>query len=89
MILKRQIHRSTDDKKQFDRLFFRSNRCFKSNEKWFFETREKQQVGPFDTIQQCEEGCKRYIESIVKDGKAVQYAVNIANKGTWNVLTYK
>ena len=89
MILKKQTHRATDSDTIHDRLFFRSNRCFKVNDQWFFSTREVQQVGPFTTIEQCNEGCKLYITSITQDSASVQYAVNIAKQGSWNVLTYK
>jgi hypothetical protein len=89
MVLKRQQHRSTDSDAVYDRLFFRSKRFFNNNNKWFFETREKTQVGPFDTIEQCEQGCKNYIDSMKRDSNSVHYAVTMAKQGTWNVLSFK
>lgn len=42
----------------------RSERCFQDGQYWYYKTREKIKIGPFDNIQLAAEGVSNFIDFI-------------------------
>lgn len=65
-----------------DKTWFRSKRIFKVQDKYYFSTREEEDVGPFDSFEKAEDGLKAFIDAIVA-GQSVDAARNAAVDGLW------
>ena len=72
--------RKTDLK---EKVWFRSDRCFSVDNKWYFSTREGLDVGPFGSKDKASRGVKRYIESIQLGKTSGMYAAKVASNGVW------
>ena len=70
-------------KKEKDRVWFRTDRCFNVENKWYFSTREGQDVGPFGSREKALRGVQRYIDSIYLGRTSGIYAAKVASDGLW------
>lgn len=75
-------------KNEKEKVWFRSDRCFSVDSKWFFTTREGHDVGPFVTREKAERGVHRYIESIKMKKTGGIYAARVATQGLWASTGY-
>lgn len=65
-----------------DKTWFRSKRVFKVQDKYYFSTREGEDVGPFVSFEKAEEGLQSFITAI-KAGQSIDAARNAAVDGLW------
>ncbi len=70
-------------KNELEKTWFRSDRCFTVESKWYFSTREGQDVGPFGSRAKAERGVVRYIDSIRLGRTSGIYAAKVASDGLW------
>lgn len=71
-----------------DKFWFRSDRFFTSDSKWYFTTRENRNVGPFETREAAKHGLEIFIESICDNKTTFEHAISVATKGDWAVTFY-
>ncbi len=57
-------HRKTDSK---NASTFRTHRIHAINSDWYFLTREGQNIGPFSTKKEAEEGLAKFLKTVKKD----------------------
>lgn len=62
---------------------FRSNRLFMVGAGYYFSTREKENVGPFDSKEAAEAGLKLFIDMITTQDATVEFAAKTALEGKW------
>lgn len=71
-----------------EKSWYRSDRFFKVNGDWYFSTREKIDVGPFQTKEGADKGLTLFIESIQQPEQNVQAAASVAMNGAWSWTNY-
>lgn len=79
-----QSHRKGEESK----TFFRSERFYKIDGRYYFSTREGVEVGPYETKVDAEAGLDRFIDSIAKDGNT-GVAKRLALNGNWAVTLFQ
>jgi len=72
--------RTTDDP---DKVWFRSKRYFCVDGKWYFTTREGENVGPFPSSKAAADGLRLYIDCLRARGTTPEQAAKIAASGYW------
>ena len=70
-------------KNESEKVWFRTDRCFSVDGKWFFTTREGEDVGPFGSRQKAIRGVSRYIDSITMKRTSSGFAAKVASDGVW------
>ena len=63
--------------------WFRSDRFFTIDNRWYFTTREGQNVGPFESIGHAKSGVNLFLTSVQNDHYSNSYAESIARDGHW------
>ncbi len=71
-----------------DKSWYRSDRFFKVNGEWYFSTREKIDVGPFDSLENASQGLALFIESMQHPEPSVEAAAHVAVNGAWSWTHY-
>lgn len=79
------INRNGED----DRTYFRSDRFYSIDNKYFFSTREGDEVGPFDSKGDAELALERYIDCMESRGGNHIKAKKIALQGSWATTHYQ
>lgn len=72
------IVRSGEDIK----LWFRTDRYFTVANKYYFSTRERREVGPFDNRNEAAKGLELYVDCIDSPSNDADYAANVALRGS-------
>lgn len=75
-------------KDEEDKFWFRSDRFFMAEQKWYFTTRENRDVGPYKSRADAEHGLELFIDSIANQYANLEHAIAIATKGDWAVCLY-
>ena len=65
------------------KLWFRSDRLFKIVDKWFFSTRDDQDVGPFNSRVEAARALGAFIFCTLNYGKSAGYAISHSLKDEW------
>lgn len=71
-----------DDDEGCKRAFYRMSRFFTINGEWFFCYREGEQIGPFESKGEAEQGAAQYAEHIQKSGN-INEAEQAAKYSKW------
>ena len=75
---------------EFARTRFRSDRFYLVDAKYYFSTREGQELGPFYSKNEASLGLERYIRCINEGSELnIKSASQIALQGNWAVSHYK
>ena len=77
-------HRAGED----DQTRFRTDRCFRVGDEYFFSTREGIDIGPYKSRQAAEKGVKLFIHSVTNEEMSGIYATKIAMQGVWASTLY-
>ncbi|MGI1678858.1 MAG: DUF6316 family protein [Cellvibrionaceae bacterium] len=75
--------------KESVKSWFRSDRFFTIENRWYFITREGQNVGPFESINHARTGVNLFLNSVQKDNYSEQYAESIAQSGQWALTRFR
>ncbi|SMF17196.1 hypothetical protein SAMN02745866_01124 [Alteromonadaceae bacterium Bs31] len=67
--------------------WYRSDRYFRTDNKWYFVTREKWNIGPFHSRDEAERGVLRYLKAL-KEQKTSTVARKVALMEDWDSLDY-
>jgi len=70
------------------RTYFRSDRFYSIDAKFYFSTREGAEIGPYESKVDAAEGLGRFIDSIAQD-RDITLAKKIALSGNWAVTMYQ
>lgn len=69
--------------------WFRSDRFFTIENRWYFITREGQNIGPFETLGHAKSGVSLFLNSVQKDQYSERYAETIAQDGQWALTRFQ
>ncbi len=72
-----------------ERMYFRSDRFYSIDNKYFFSTREGDEVGPFDCKEDAELALERYVDCLSSQGGNHIKAKKIALQGNWVTTHYQ
>lgn len=76
-----------DDGEHSQRTFYRMSRFFTVNGEWFFCYREGEQIGPFETKDDAEQGAEMYADHFQQSGNSGD-AEQVAKHGKWRATNY-
>ena len=66
-----------------DKNWFRSDRVFTAQDKYYFTTREGVDIGPFDSREAAGNGLKNFVEAVIA-GRSLKEAESAALYGAWS-----
>ena len=66
-----------------EKVWFRSKRYFCVDSKWYFTTREGENVGPFPSVQAASDGLQLYMDCLKVRGTTPEQAAKVAASGHW------
>lgn len=72
-----------------DKFWFRSDRFFTVDSKWYFTTREHRDVGPYVSRTDAVHGLELFIDCVEKQKMEVDYAISIAMRGDWAIARFQ
>lgn len=71
-----------------EKHWYRSDRFFIANSKWYFSTRENVDIGPFTNIAAAKHGLAIFIKTFNSGDYSFQHAANAAQQGAWSKTLY-
>jgi len=77
-------YRKNEDAKSW----FRSDRFFIINSQWYFNTREGQNVGPFESIEHAQKSVPLFLDTLQNTKNGRDFAQSIAINGQWALTNY-
>ncbi|WNO07539.1 DUF6316 family protein [Teredinibacter sp. KSP-S5-2] len=78
------ICRKNEEKK----VRYRTDRCFRVGNDWYFATREGKDIGPYKNRVAAERAVPRYVKIMLEDKTSGIYARRIAMEGLWASTLY-
>lgn len=72
-----------------ERLWYRNHRCFLVDGKWFFATREGENIGPFNTRTAADNAVDLYLRFTLTAKVSGIYAAKLAKNGLWASTLYR
>jgi len=72
-----------------DKTRFRTDRFYTINNKWYFASRENDNIGPFSNLSEARKALRLYLETIKHHQYTEEYAENLAKNGPWATTYYQ
>lgn len=73
-----------------EKTWFRTDRFFCVDNKWYFSTREGTSIGPYHTKEDARQGMALYVEHMTKTGgEGESVAHKIATSGRWSATHFQ
>ncbi|WP_045855641.1 DUF6316 family protein [Teredinibacter purpureus] len=66
-----------------DKVWYRTERCFRIGTDWYIATREEGDIGPFGSRTVAERSVPRYVNIMKDEGEAGTFAKKLAIQGVW------
>ena len=74
--------------KEKDKVWYRTDRIFSIGAKWYFTTREGNNVGPFASKNEADRGVSRYLDVLNLQESGGVYAAKVASQGLWATTNF-